>query len=667
MQVDHPTSDVNLIASGYRPDVDGLRAVAILSVIGFHAFPRLIRGGFVGVDIFFVISGFLISGLILKELQAGHFSFADFYARRVRRIFPALITVLATSLVFGAVLLPSDYNDVGAQSVAGMLFYANIFFWQGSGYFDAAAHLNPLLHLWSLGVEEQFYIVWPMALTLLYARTRRLLFVIGTVLLASFIWNVSTVRHDPVGAFYLPMSRFWELLMGAMLAIAHTSQRAAAADAGPRIAPRMAQWMSVAGLALISGTVLLLDDKREFPGWWALLPTSGAFLLIAARGSWLNQVVLCNPLLVWVGLISYPLYLWHWILLAAVQRHGLWHAPRAQVLGAIGASFALAWLTYKLIEIPIRSRRIRARTLAVPALVVAAFGMFIDVTDGATFRFPPDIQRLANFEYDAHTDYREGTCQLGGDQLFAELAPQCIDPDDGRSALLVVWGDSHASSLYQGLRAAQSQRRDFRLAQFTASGCPPLLGVRLGPGKNCLEFNQAAFDRIKTVHPTTVVMAGAWVSYARRAGTSRDELAALMRTIEQLKAAGVARVVVFGNLPVWQIEQPNVGLHIWMESHRLPSRSFAYYDVAAGGMDSLVAATVGATDAVFVSPIDSLCNQSGCLISTDPNVPKPVAWDFAHLTADGSKLLIALNAAKIFGGAAESENPLSVTGQGAAH
>jgi hypothetical protein len=430
-----------------------------------------------------------------------------------------------------------------------------------------------------------------------------------------------------------------------------THLRDAGTDAGNLAYMRRQEVLSVLGLGLIGGSALLLDKTLQFPGWWALLPTAGACLLIHSRGSRLNRIVLSHPLMVGIGLISYPLYLWHWVLLSALQRYSLWHASRLQVLASLAASFLLAWLTYKFIELPVRSLRVKIRKLATFAVFVAALGEFIDVTDGATFRFPPDIQRLANFDYDAHTVYREGSCQLGGEQSFSELAPQCIDPPDGHSVLLVLWGDSHASSLYPGLRAAQAQRGDFRIAQFTASGCPPLLGVRLGPGKACLEFNEAAFTRIKALRPGVVVMEGSWVSYARRAGNSREELSALQRTVGQLTAAGIPRVVVFGSLPIWKLEQPNVGFRVWQESHFLPSRTYAYYDFAASEVDSLVAAAVDASGAMFVSPIDSFCDKNGCLISTDPSIPTPVTWDYAHLTADGSKLLISMNAAKIFGDA----------------
>ena len=260
--------------AAYRGDVDGLRAVAVLLVIGFHFFPRYVPGGFIGVDVFFVISGFLITRLIVVGLEDGSFTLADFYARRIRRIFPALALVLAVSLVAGWLLLfPLDYRDLGKHAAAAAVFIANFTFLNEAGYFDTSSELKPLLHLWSLGVEEQFYIVWPV-LMLLAWRWRYSPFLIAAgLLVASFAWNVWLTGSNQLAAFYLPFTRFWELMLGGILAIASL----VAADRGGPSA-RIREALSLSGLALLAAAVVLISRERAFPGWWAALPTIGTAL-----------------------------------------------------------------------------------------------------------------------------------------------------------------------------------------------------------------------------------------------------------------------------------------------------------------------------------------------------------------------------------------------------
>jgi peptidoglycan/LPS O-acetylase OafA/YrhL len=646
----------------YRPDIDGLRAIAVLSVIGFHAFPRSIPGGFVGVDVFFVISGFLISGLILKALRDGRFSYWDFYSRRIRRIFPALVTVVTATLIGGAVLLfPDEYREVAGQALAGIGFFANFFFWSESGYFAAAAQLKPLLHLWSLGIEEQFYIAWPLLLVFFYRRTRHMSWIIGVLLLASFSWNIATVRTDPTSAFYLPLTRFWELLLGALLALPAAAANRSSSETQTLPAAGMISKsssvinpdvISSVGLLLIGAAILRLNEHQPFPGWLALLPTVGACLVIASGHSRLNHILLANQGMTFIGRISYPLYLWHWVLLTAVNYVTLWHASHAQRLAAIGLSFLLAWLTYVLIETPIRFRKrslIKAPALAAFAATLAGVAIIINLSDGAAFRYPPNVRRLATYHYDAHRDYREDLCQLNEERPLSELDAQCVDPAERGSKLLVLWGDSHVSALYQGMRALQAQRGDFRIAQLTASGCPPLLGIRIGPRPNCREFAADVFERIRLLKPDIVIMGGSWSSYAHQANSSTGELLALQRTVAELGRIGIKHIVVFGNVPVWKIHQPNVGIQIWRQSHTLPSRTYAYFDTDSARIDALVASAVSTTQGVFVSPIQSLCSEAGCLISTDPATAVPVTWDYAHLTDAGSRLLVSLNASKIFG------------------
>jgi peptidoglycan/LPS O-acetylase OafA/YrhL len=356
-------------AGNYRPDIDGLRAIAVGAVVAFHAFPNIFKGGFVGVDVFFVISGFLISGIIVDDIEENQFSYLDFYKRRIRRIFPALLIVIAVTLVAGwYVLLPDEFQRVGKDLAAGAGFATNFILWDEAGYFDVASETKPLLHLWSLAIEEQFYIVWPLVLGLIWIRQRGLLLATLSIASVSFAYNVFSVEHHHAdAAFYSPLSRFWELMLGGVLAY---------------LVRQKTQWLSgfrslqsAFGLLLIAISVFFLNKAAAFPGFWALLPTLGAFFVISAGGyNWIGKRILGNPIMVGVGLISYPLYLWHWPILAFAKIvKGRLLTPGDRML-VIVASVAVAFLTYRLIERPLRrspDRRVPQGLLA----AVAALGV----------------------------------------------------------------------------------------------------------------------------------------------------------------------------------------------------------------------------------------------------------------------------------------------------
>ncbi|MFM2112018.1 MAG: hypothetical protein RLZZ271_678 [Pseudomonadota bacterium] len=349
----------------YRPDVDGLRTVAVLAVVIFHAFPSLLPGGFVGVDVFFVISGFLITGIILRDIELGQHTLRGFYARRIRRIFPALLLVLAFSMGVGwLALTANEYKQLGKYAAGAAAFLNNFLFWKDAGYFDNAAITKPLLHLWSLAIEEQFYLVWPLLLVVL-VRVRSLLWPIAVLMLASLAYSVWKVRFDVTGDFYSPLTRSWELLLGAGLACL--------AQRRPSLAQAHKPWAGHAGLLLIAAGLVLIDETKAFPGWWALLPTVGAGLVLwAGMASAANRALLAHPAMVWVGLISYPLYLWHWPLLSFAR---IFEGQTPSVLmrcGLVVASVALAWLTYVLIERPIR--RSKPSRLLIAALVLMMLG-----------------------------------------------------------------------------------------------------------------------------------------------------------------------------------------------------------------------------------------------------------------------------------------------------
>ncbi len=453
----------------YRADIDGLRALAVLAVVGFHAFPGAVSGGFVGVDVFFVISGYLITGIMLDTAAAGRFSLAAFYARRIRRIFPALVVVLAACYAAGWWWLFEDrFAQLGKHVAGGAGFASNLLLWQEAGYFDASGETKPLLHLWSLGIEEQFYLAWPLVFYVAWHRRLPVLVIAAGAGAASLAFNLYSIRQDLVGTFYSPATRAWELMAGSLLACA---ARPATMAGWPWLArvyngagARGRDVLSMAGGVAVVGAVMGLNGSRHYPGAWALIPVTGAALLIAAGpAAWLNRVVLAAAPMVWIGLISYPLYLWHWPLLAFPR---LWQAGELSVwqrAGAVTLALVLATLTYRLIERPIRFGGWRRS--AVPVLSLAMAMMLI--AGWQTYRLEGLPLRAINLTDRAHfTKYYEAIksqempaayreeCDFmdwRSEATKATIAPACTEPGSRRTMLL--WGDSFAQALSPGIRS----------------------------------------------------------------------------------------------------------------------------------------------------------------------------------------------------------------------
>lgn len=404
-----PPPSGHLVHPKYRPDIDGLRAVAVLSVVVYHAFPGLLKGGFVGVDIFFVISGFLISIIIFNSLERDSFSFYDFYSRRIRRIFPALLIVLISCYAFGwFALLADEYKQLGKHIAAGAGFVSNLVLWGESGYFDSAAETKPLLHLWSLGIEEQFYIVWPVLLWATWKKKFNLFTISLVLFFISFGLNLSKYRVDGVADFYSPQTRFWELLAGSLLAyITHHNYQVLG-----RIRARLDSWLgkviyahppeaevkgqtlrdaqSLFGALLIALGLVLISKEKHFPGIWAILPVLGAVCIIAAgSNSWFNRIFLSNRITVWFGIISFPLYLWHWPLLSLARIIEGEVPARSIRIAAVLLSIALAWLTYKLVEHPLRfggRDKLKVSSLLFMMALLGYVGYNTYQRDGLAFR-----------------------------------------------------------------------------------------------------------------------------------------------------------------------------------------------------------------------------------------------------------------------------------------
>ncbi len=623
-------------ATAYRPDIDGLRAIAVLAVVAFHTFPSTLPSGYFGVDVFFVISGYLISRILFADLQRGRFSIGTFYARRVRRIFPALLTVLAACFVVGfRCLLADELKELGKHIAAGSVFLSNVVLWQEAGYFDKAAELKPLLHLWSLGVEEQFYIVWPLTLLALWKRPRLMLGTIALVVLVSFGLNLSQALSASA-KFYLPFTRFWELCAGGALAYQHHIRPGQV----PSPVSTFQNLMAVLGVVMMTGAISLLDQHTPHLAWWSIAPTLGALLVIAApQTAWTNRVILSQPALVAVGLISYPLYLWHWPIITFLRIQGVdTQAPAKQAI-KLGVMFLLAGLTYQLVEKPIRARpRARWTLPALGSLMVlmGAAGAYVVMQDGISNRFAAEAQRLASFKYPKfREDGRKPACWLRAIDSADGFAPECVERATHDSQpLVVLWGDSHAALLYPGVQAVQKQH-NFRLAQFTRSSCPPLAN------HDCATTNAWVMQQLAILKPDAALLASNWAEHWQ--GEGAHTLRALENTIVTLKQTGTHRVVVIGPMPQWQDGLPRALFNFYRQDfplHRMPDRMHYALVPLIPQIDEALRNVALRHQATYVSARDLMCTETGCLTYVGGKPTQLTAWDSGHLTKWGSKYLV---------------------------
>lgn len=663
-----------MVHPSYRPDIDGLRAIAVLLVVVHHAFPPLLPGGFIGVDLFFVISGFLISSIIFQNLQRGTFSFLDFYTRRVKRIFPALSLILIASFIYGwFVLLPADYKQLGKHMVAGAAFVSNFAFWNESGYFAGGSKLKPLLHLWSLGIEEQYYIFWPLMVWFVWKKKINLLKVCFALFIVSLLINVITVKFNSVAAFYSPASRFWELLMGSVLAymkMHHLSwfqwirpkfrvvSPLANSHGNDRVVnTALNNWSAWIGALLLVAGVVLINPGSRFPGSWALFPTLGAYLMISAGPqAWFNRVVLSNRLLVWVGLISFPLYLWHWPLLVfAEMSEG--RTPSVDIrLAMIAASIALAWLTYRLVERPIRfgnNSRVVPIVLCVILIAIAAVGRYTYKNDGFELRFPQFIQALLHNQPALHDGWRRNTCILEQEHPSSEFADSCVDKN--KRPLLFLWGDSHAAALYPGLKHLQdSGAYVFGVAQRTGAVCPPILG---DARPWCNEINNDSFRLLKELKPEIVMMYAYWSHGLDGKGGLGGlyDLTKLDATVAELKKIGVKKIILMGPTPYWKNTLPHNIVETWKKGNPLkkPPLRMSYgvfgLDERLPLFDKQMQSIAHRLDVTYISGISFLCNEEGCLTRDSEDGVKVASVDYGHLTVDASQTYIKLIAPLIFG------------------
>jgi len=528
----------NLSHPKYRPDIDGLRAIAIIAVVWFHAHPSSLRSGFIGVDIFFVISGFLISIIILNNLERNSFSLMEFYIRRIRRILPALLTVMAASLLFGwFALTGEEYEQLGKHIAGGAAFISNLLLWSESGYFDTAAETKPMLHLWSLAIEEQFYIFWPLVLALAWRNHKSFLATIATIAAASFAYSIYLIGIDKTGAFYSPLSRFWELMAGSMLAYIALHRR--------ELIHRYPNPQSIAGFVLLVGGLALINRWHDFPGLWALLPVLGTVLIISAGPSaWLNRTILANKALVSIGLISYPLYLWHWPLLSFMKIIMSQELALHMAIATVVASVVLAWLTYRFIERPCRFGKFRLTTsaLLLLGLLVCGIGAYlIYAAHGITSRASAPSLHAVNHGTLGHGAYLaklKPFPHCGQREVQKAAMPWgCMQSSATADPEIVIIGDSHAQHTFLGLAEAAKGRNVMFYMQDD-------LPTADNPGF------KAIFDYVRhTPAISRVILTAFWNWRIRNDADATHFTNSLRATVQALLDAGKQIYIIASDIP----------------------------------------------------------------------------------------------------------------------
>jgi len=650
------------MAMTYRPDIDGLRALAVVPVIFFHSGLSTFPGGYVGVDVFFVISGYLITSILLEDVESGRFSILSFYERRVRRIFPALFVVLAGSA--GAalyVMFASELYEFANSLIAAAFFYSNYFFMFDAGYFAAPSETKPLLHIWSLAVEEQFYIVFPLYLLVVMRLPRyQAVAITALFLIMSLAYSVNLVDRAPGDAFFSAPSRFWELLAGATLAMSPTAWR---------LSVPIANALTLAGLGLILYAILAFSDNTPFPGLAAIAPVAGTALIIIAGAKRRNLVatVLSVAPVRFIGLISYSLYLWHWPVLVFYKLWKISPPTSGEIMLLWCVTAGLSYLTWKYVETPFRRRQRlpdRKRILAAgiaAMLVTGAAAQLAMNGNGLPNRFPDHLQPILDAASDTPAS---DACQNVDTAAGTALTVCDIGNTQETDIEFVFWGDSHGLAMLPAVHrsAVDSQNRGVFVGR---GGCPPILGVRQAQqdASSCPDLAEA-FIAYLSEHPEIrqVIIAARWSIYAmgeryrgedgttvyiRDAATDEVSLQenravfrrAIERTLSTLESMG-KRVVLVAQVPETEFDLPRAAARKAILDRGVELRPFVAHYRQRNEFVTDIFSDAGARYGIRVArPQDLLCGQIHCRVMHNGI---PIYSDSSHLTATFSETLADL-------------------------
>jgi len=611
----------------YRRDIDGLRGVAILFVVLFHFFPNHFSGGFIGVDVFFVISGFLITSIIRNQLQDQTFTFTEFYSRRIRRLFPALGITLAGSYVIGWFTLGfGDFGLLGKHIASGAGFLSNYTLLQEAGYFDRTAITKPLIHLWSLAIEEQFYLIWPLLLLFALRKAKKLILISWFLLLTSFTLNVYLTQTNSELAYYSPITRFWELLIGAVLS-GHRLQ-AESNKRGFDIVCFISLGAMLVGLFGLSKNSL-------FPGWWALLPTisTAIIIMLSPNSKYFNQLV-SHKLIVSLGLISYPLYLVHWPILS------LWVLTHLEPPGTtyswalVFLSVGIATMIYLLMERPLRKLNLKktATWLLFIMIIIGYIGYNAYSRDGLPFRPIVENELLKNVEQYLLPPPDAANCALNEKQETPCIA---INSDDPK---VFFWGDSTTANVTYGLTQSKIKELSIQPVTLMRGACPPITHYEPKTSVSCDQFISHGLDFIDSNDPDVIVLSGNWGGYMYEKEFSPLDLKKIELTITELKKLSRAHIILIGQFPIFDSDQIKLGMRQFVPFQK--THSSWQQKTWMREADNLIRDLANRMGISFVSPIDTLCTLDGCLLSADPDEFVPMAYDSLHMTYPGSSAFV---------------------------
>lgn len=627
----------------YRPDIDGLRAVAILPVVLFHFYSEYLRGGFVGVDIFFVISGYLITSIVVKDLKENSFSLIHFYQNRILRIFPSLLLVLYSLLFFGKnYLLPDELNLLYKHLFASSTFQINFTLLQENGYFDFESELKPLLHIWSLSIEEQFYILYPAVILIAHYYGFSVIKVVAAIMLGSLCFNVYFILEGSKAIdFFSPLSRFWELSFGGMVAIISNKEFNCTNSINliNEYLEKYKNHLHLICILAISISCILFSANIFYPGFWAVVPVlSAGLILIDGKPTFITKILASAPM-VYIGKISYPLYLWHWPIYSIYRI--VEGVPGTYVrLGLITFSFAIASVTYHLLELNIKKiNRTIATILLISGLIIVVFSghylqtstmsnsdrdkiKFMDYYDNS----PPNYKYFNRI--DAYKKYRE-ECNFYDLKSSLVGRPTDIPRVEINSDCYIfkpkhtvfIWGDSHAQQLNYGL--SKTLPKNYQLNQVASSACPPMISMNSSVPKWCRKSNEFARLTLEREAPDVVILAQK---------DKHQKVNDLRAVVNFLKSINVSKIILIGPVPQWD---PYL-YKVVMRKHWGDTPQFSELNLRKEifNLDKILKREYFDQDnLIYVSAIDYFCNQGKCRIYFGDNLAEGlVTADYGHLT-----------------------------------
>jgi peptidoglycan/LPS O-acetylase OafA/YrhL len=650
-------------ANHFIPQINALRAFSVIGVFIYHLNPAFLPGGFTGVDVFFVISGYLITQIIDSERKQNHFSLGKFYGKRIRRIFPALIVVIVFVWVVAYLFLnPRLLADLGRHMNYSSFFYLNFRLIGENGYFDLSSKYQPLRHIWSLCVEEQFYIVWPLLFLLIARLSRAKTAMIVLLIISSFAANLYLSYNIPISAYYSPLGRAWELGFGAALAATQGDHRVRKLLFDRRVA----NGFRIIGLLLIFAGMALINETMPFPGFVALAPTTGCILVIAGSVGATERDYLSMPVWQFFGRISYPLYLWHWPL---ISLHSiLWgrSASFAEAIAIFAMATALAWITNQWIEKPIHVayEQMKLATVAVLVsgmVIIGLGGMETTAMKGLPSRFQTQVANLYGFQ---DTDFAErdkayptyGACLYDARNVKLQEADRreqidafyesrhCFPPSDNGRKTIALVGDSHAGSLFPGLAdMVGDSRQIYRMYNYF---CAPLVMdmdvTNAGfSSERCRAINQYMISKLIETKPELVIIGVNFDLYANSGdGYIQGYVTQVARSVAVLKNAGVGRILISGQVPIWLPGLPELVADELRSGIDFKDRSGHGLSRRVFDLDNLLRETKWGDGVAYISIIQRLCDGSECLRASGADLPRDlIENDYGHLSLTGSRFI----------------------------